>query len=180
MEGSGQRALHDALARLADGDRTALHPAFVLAWPVARDFARAALGQGPDSEDAAQQGLLKLFARAADYDARRAPLPWMLTFVANECRTLRRRRQRRREDPIAAAADRPSGALTPEEDVIEHDLARAARQVLASLPPGDRETIVAALADRSGDPPRGATFRKRLERARRRLREAWSKTHGTR
>jgi hypothetical protein len=99
----------------------------------------------------------------------------MLTFVANECRTLRRRRQRRREDPIAAAAaGRPSGALTPEEDVIEHDLARAAREVLASLPPGDRETIVAALADRSGEPPRGAAFRKRLERARRRLREAWS------
>ena len=169
--------MQDALVRLADGDRTALHPAFVLAWPVARDFARAALRQAPDAEDAAQQGLLKLFARAVDYDPRRDPLPWVLTFVANECRTLRRRKQRRREDPMATAADQPSGAATPEEDVIEQDLARAAREVLASLPPRDMETIVAALAD--PPEPRGAAFRKRLERARRRLRQAWNERHGT-
>jgi DNA-directed RNA polymerase specialized sigma24 family protein len=176
MDAGSRRALQDALARLADGDRSAFHPAFALAWPVARDFARAALRQAADAEDAAQQGLLKLFARAVDYDARRDPLPWMLTFVANECRTLRRRKERRREDPLAAADGRPSAEVTPEEDLIERDLVSAAREVIASLPPGDGQTILAALSE--DDRPGGATFRKRLQRARQRLREAWSARHG--
>ena len=167
--------MQDALARLADGDRSALHPAFTLAWPVARDFARAALRQAPDADDAAQQALLKLFARAADFDARRDVLPWMLTFVANECRTVRRRHQRRREDPLAAATEQRSGEGGPEAELIERDLARAAREAVAALPSADAETILAALAD---DRPRGAAFRKRLQRARQRLREAWSERHG--
>ena len=61
----------------------------------------------------------------------------------------------------------------------EGELARAAVEALASLPPRDIEIITAVLADddelRKALAP--ATFRKRLERALGRLRTSWRSRH---
>jgi hypothetical protein len=73
---------------------------------------------------------------------------------------------------------RRSAEATPEEDLIERDLGRAAREAVAALPPADAEAILAVLAEGPGGRPKGAAFRKRLQRARQRLREAWSERHG--
>jgi RNA polymerase sigma-70 factor (ECF subfamily) len=166
--------LRQLMARLADGDRAAFGPAFALLWPRLRAF--AVRYAGDDGEDAAQAALLKIFARAADYDRDRDPWPWALGIAAWECRTLRRKRQRRREEPLArpdAGADCPS----PEARAIDADLRAAAEEVLGSLRPIDVETI-AALADgrRTAE---GATFRKRAERAVARFRLAWRARHGS-
>jgi RNA polymerase sigma factor (sigma-70 family) len=181
MDAAQRRELHQAMTQLADGDRTAFHPVFILAWPVVRAFAQSLLRDVADAEDAAQQALLRSFERASQFDQTRDALAWLLGIAAYECRTLRRRRGRQREEPLSAASDREAGVPSPEAMLVKEDLQRAAREVLASLAPNDVETIMAALAETPGRPAAitAAAFRKRLERARRRLRSAWGAKHGT-
>jgi RNA polymerase sigma-70 factor (ECF subfamily) len=178
MDAVRRRELHDLLVRLADGDRAAFPPAFTLLWPVTRAFARSFLREDAGAEDAAQQALVRVFLRAAEFDPSRPALPWVLGVVANECRTLRRRKQRRREGSLAEADARPDPAASPEEEVARRDLERAAFGVLDGLPAADVEAILAHIgaAERPDLPP--PTFRKRVERALKRLRQAWRQRHG--
>lgn len=166
--------LRRLLGRLAEGDRAAFRPAFALLWPQLRAFCVRLAGE-PDGEDAAQAALLRIFARASEYDPERDPLPWALGLAAWECRTLRRARWRRRED---SAAPEPggSGEPSPEEAAIERDLLAAASRVLGTLSSMDVETITSIAT--GARPVQGATFRKRLERALSRFRMAWRARHG--
>lgn len=179
MDAAQRRQLQDLLARLADGDRAAFPPAFTLLWPVTRAFARAFLRDDAGAEDAAQQALVRVFLRASEFDAARPALPWVLGAVANECRTLRRRRQRRREEALAGADAQADPAASPEESVARRDLERAAFSVLGDLPAADVEAILAHIGELERPDLPSPTFRKRVERALKRLRQAWSQRHGT-
>src|SRR5207302_10345249 len=97
MEQGARTELDRLVARLADGDRAAFGPVFEALWPVLRAFCGRAVGAA-DAEDAAQSALLRVFARAAEYDPEQRALPWVVGIAAWECRTLRRRRDRRREE----------------------------------------------------------------------------------
>jgi RNA polymerase sigma-70 factor (ECF subfamily) len=163
------------LARLADGDRAAIEPAFDALWPLVRDFCARAVGAA-DAEDAAQQAIVRAFERVADYDRERDAVAWVLTIAAWEVRTIRRRCARRRE--TTDDADIASDGASPEDAAIERELCTALRDALASLRPEDAATITAAYFEAS-DAPRPATFRKRLQRALDRLRGAWRTKHGT-
>lgn len=175
MDRARREALQGDLARLADGDRDAFHPVFVCLWPLLRGFASRYLPAG-DAEDAAQEALVKVFARAAVFDARRDALHWTLGIAAYEIKTARRRRQRRREDgePSAEIGD---GRVGPEALAIAKEREDAIGAALALLDPADAATLRAYAA---GDPPpvKGATFRKRVQRALARLRLAWRIDHG--
>lgn len=179
MDHDQRRELQDLLARLADGDRAAFPPAFTLLWPVTRSFARSFLRDEAGAEDAAQQALVRLFLRAAEFDRSRPALPWVIGIVASECRTLRRKIQRRREGPLAEAEETADSAASPEEDATRRDLQRAAFTALEGLPPADVEAILAHVGEGERPDLPAATFRKRLERALKRLRRAWSERHGT-
>lgn len=167
------------MARLADGDRAAITPAFDLLWPLVRRFCRRALACDADGDDAAQEALVKLFARAAAFDRERDGLAWALSIAAWECRTIRRRAERRREASLDEASE-PIAADT-EALIAARELAAAAREALAELSPRDAATVIAALDDDPAARPPSvapATFRKRLERALERLRAAWRSRHG--
>ena len=168
------------LARLADGDRSAIGPAFDLLWPLLARFCRRALASDADGEDAAQEAIVKLFARAASFDPARDGLAWALAIAAWECRTVRRRAGRRREAALDPACE-PAAEGDLEATVAARELAAAAREALAELDPRDAATVLAALSDDPAGRPAAvapATFRKRLERALGRLRSIWRGRHG--
>jgi RNA polymerase sigma-70 factor, ECF subfamily len=172
--------LRRLMGRLADGDRAVFGRVFALLWPRLRAFAVRCAGPA-DGEDAAQAAVLEVFSRASEYDPERDALVWALGIAAWQCRTIRRRRERRREQPALSAglafADAPAAAqATPEDEIIDRDLRAAAAEVLGTLRPLDIETLTAAAA--AGRAGRGATFRKRLERALARFRLAWRARHG--
>src|SRR5438132_11892863 len=97
MDAAARVELSKLLARVADGDRAAFHPVFVAVLPVARAFARRALAGGvagasaADADDVAQDALMKVFARAHEYDRARDAMPWILGIVAWECRSAKKR-----------------------------------------------------------------------------------------
>jgi RNA polymerase sigma-70 factor (ECF subfamily) len=167
--------LNDQLRRLADGDRSAFEPAYAALWPIVRAFCQRML-PSRDAEDAAQLSLVKVFERAASFDARRDALPWVLAIAAWECRTARRRIGRSREDLTASALpDFVESAPTPESCVADAELIAAVKVAIGSLSEADRETLERAMTDQA---PPGATFRKRRERAMARLREVWRRVYG--
>jgi RNA polymerase sigma factor (sigma-70 family) len=161
------------MTRLADGDRAAVAPVFAVVWPIVQRFAARALG-GPDADDVAQEALVRVFARAVDFDRERDALAWILALTMWEVRTARKQRQRRREDHAAVEIADPR---TPEDELAERELAAAVDDLMAELSPDDARTLRQALSgQREGVAP--ATFRKRLSRAVGRLRILWRSKHG--
>ncbi len=174
MDARTRREVTELTARLADGDREAFDPLFDALWPFLRAFATRLLGDPADADDAAQQALLRVFARASEYEAGRDALPWIVAIAANECRTLRNRRSRRREESLGAA-----DPAAPADDGEAAAIAAAALALLGELPAEDLATLRAAWF---GDPRpdiAAATFRKRVQRSTRRLRELWRTRHGS-
>lgn len=171
---SDRQELQRQLCALADGQRSAFEPLFTRAWPIVRACVAARLPAG-EAEDVAQQALLKVFARASEFDPARDALHWLLGVAIWEARSARRRRERRREDSLAAeSGERSALGPNPEETAIAADLEAALEQVLGTLRRSDVEALKAFAEERR---PRGAAFRKRLERALERLRLAWRARH---
>jgi RNA polymerase sigma-70 factor, ECF subfamily len=169
--------LQRALTELADGERAAFRPVFDLAWPRVRDVASRLLPNRADAEDAAQAALLKVFARASDFDRERDALAWIVGIASYECLTIRRQLQRRREAGAAALGALADESADQEQRAMSAQLEEVALAVLGELRPDDRQTLRIALfgeGERTGKP---ATFRKRVERALGRLRAAW-RDHG--
>jgi RNA polymerase sigma factor (sigma-70 family) len=171
-----REALQRDLERLADGDREAFPPVYLRLWPLLRGFAARCL-QHEEAEDAAQEALLRVFSRAAEFDRRRDALSWVLAIAAYEIRSARKRRlrRRRREQPAAdgnAAAAVADPRPSPEDEAAAAELERTLAVALQTLRPRDAETLLAYARGERPDLP-GPTFRKRVERALARLRGAW-------
>ena len=181
MEVPERRALHAAMVRLGEGDRSAFHLVFAALWPVLRDFAERLLGDAGQADDAAQAALLKLFEHADQFDAGRDGLSWALGIAALECRTRRKQRARRgAELSLEVTADLAADAASPEEQLVAAELTGAAALASGTLRPAAVEVLLAAArGERSTAGLAPATFRKRLQRALLRLRTVWRARHGT-
>jgi len=167
--------LEALVLRLADGDRTAFEPLYQVLWPMARRLTDRMLLGAPEAEDAAQEAMIKVFARASMFEPGRDVRAWVLGVAAYECKTLRQRQLRRREH-AGSTAPQVDPTPSPEAVAIARDLAAAAAAVLGTLRAADLETLRAVMNDERPDLP-APTFRKRLERALTRLRAAWSSRH---
>lgn len=181
LRGSAMSANHDTdtnalMARLADGDRAAFTPIFRQLWPSVLRFCMSLLRNEADAADAAQQAMEKIFVRAADYDPRRAAMPWALAIASWECRTIMRKRTRRREAPEDAAAN-AIGGDDLEEELAQRELTMAAVGTLGQLSEADRETLLSTFWEEAASAG-GPTLRKRRERALTRLRVAWKRLYG--
>ena len=166
--------LDAALARLADGDRSAFEEVFAgIQGPIER-LCRSMLGSDADAADAGQEALCKILERASDYDKSRPALPWALAIAAWECRTILRKRMRRRESDVPVEE---RGDDHAEENLVQRDLVAAATGALGELSDVDRETLIATFWE-EGATASGATLRKRRERALGRLRAAWKRLYG--
>ena len=174
MDGAARAQLQSGVTRLQEGDRAAFAPVYASLWPLFLGLAQRQLPSA-DAEDVAQEALVKLFARIAEFERDRDALSWALGIIAFEVLTARQRRRRRREGSEPGAeevAHQPS----PEEVLVSRDLESAALELLGTLRPADAEVLRRAAR---GEREPGPTYRKRLERALARLRLAWSATHGS-
>ncbi|HZN03571.1 MAG TPA: sigma factor [Candidatus Polarisedimenticolia bacterium] len=177
MDDGSLSELQGLMGRLADGDRSAFSRVFEVLWPVLRDLTGRHLPPA-EAEDAAQEALLRIFRRSAEFDARRSALAWALGIAHWEIRSVRKKRMRRREESMTdGAMDHRSEQATPEEALLVRDTERMLAQALGTLASADLETL---RQYRNGERATvaAATFRKRVERALGRLRSAWRMTHG--
>jgi RNA polymerase sigma-70 factor (ECF subfamily) len=175
---AGERAaLQEELTALARGNRAAFDPLYRRLWPFVRGFAHRFL-PGTEADDAAQETLLRLFARASEFDERRDALSWILGIAAWQVRTHRTRARRRREEFFEIAPEPLDTGASPEAVAIARDAGAALERTLAELSPTDSATLIAYAQGERPEIP-GPTFRKRVERALGRLRTRWRMNHGS-
>ena len=177
MDAGGRAALQKDLTALARGERGAFDPVFQRLWPLVRGFAARCLPP-EESEDVAQEALLRIFARASEFDTSRDALSWVLGIAAWQIRTNRTRARRRREEPLDASPERADGGPSPEASAAAREAEMALARALEELSPSDAETLYAYARGERPDLP-GPTFRKRVERALIRLRTRWRINHGS-
>jgi RNA polymerase sigma-70 factor (ECF subfamily) len=185
MAPADRASIHDAMVRLADGDRSAFTVLLDRLWPVLLAFARRALDNDQDSEDIAQQVFVRICSRIADFDRSRDGLSWAFGIAQYEIMTLRRSRQRRREtSDEASLRHRADLHPTPEERLIDGDLLHALSVALGELSESDRLVLRARSPTGTGADidvaavPSRATVRKRRQRALARLRILWRRLYG--
>jgi RNA polymerase sigma-70 factor (ECF subfamily) len=161
----------DALmARLAVGERDAFDPLFRAVYPRALRLARVKLPED-QATDAAQSILMRVFARASDFEPGKPVLPWFYAIASNELRTLTRRnaalatRHAKGHDGDALVA--PDD---PERALLEGELRGCLDRAIASLDDASAEAIRCILDERHRPAVAAATFRKRVSRAYARLR----------
>lgn len=71
MEATRRTATHEAVVRLADGDREPFAVLVDELWPMILSFVERGIGRGADAEDVAQDVFLKICSRIADFDRTR-------------------------------------------------------------------------------------------------------------
>jgi len=178
MNTAERKAIHDAMVRLSDGDRSQVRALLDALWPILLAFARRGVGQEQEAEDVAQETFLRICSRISDFDRSRDGLSWAFGIAKYEVLTQRRRLRRQSQildAPEIALAEDP--ARSQEADLIAHELELALEGVLGKLEPSDR----AALGLEGVEPreaPASAAARKRRQRALERLRSLWRRLYG--
>ncbi len=158
------------MSRLSQGDREAFDPLFRALHPRALRLARARLPED-QAADVAQAVLVKVFARASEFEPGRPVLPWFYAAAANEIHVARRRAgvQAQRTTGESLAHDRPGGS-SPERALLEQELHASLDQAIAALDDASAEAIACLLDDRPVPGLSAAAFRKRVSRAYAKLR----------
>src|SRR3954470_5130176 len=116
------------MTRLSEGDRSAFRPVFDFLLPLLQRFVARQLPPA-DAEDVAQQALLQIFERSAQFDASLDALSWAFGIAAWEVRTTRKRHQRRREAPADALAAHVDPSSSPEAQAEAAQLSAAVTAV---------------------------------------------------
>ena len=178
MDPARRAAVCATLARLADGDRSAFDALMTELWPVVLAFARKTLREPADAEDVAQEALIKVASRIADYDRSRDGLTWVYAIATFEIRTHLRRLQRRREVAPPTEGAEPADPVRSHIDrLIDDEMSAVLTDALGELSDADR--LLLGLGEGRGDEAAaGATIRKRRQRALTKLRTVWSKLYG--
>lgn len=173
MNAVRRKAIHEAMLRLADGDRSAFDVLLDELWPVILAFAERHLGKGADAEDVAQEVFYRICLRIAEFDSSRDALSWAFGIAHYEVLTLRRKRQRRREVyDEAALAERADPGDSQEGLLLHRELVLAFEQIVGALTEDDRHAL-GLVASAQPASATSATFRKRKQRAMERLRGLW-------
>lgn len=176
MDATRRQAIHEAMVRLSDGDRTAFDVLLDLLWPVILSFAERGVGRD-DAEDIAQEVFFKLCARIADFDRTRDGLSWAFGIASFEMMTHRRRQHRRRETGDSALATQPDDAASQEELLMQREVAKAFTEAVGTLTEEDRRALGIDSEPEVG--ASSAAHRKRKQRALDRLREVWRELYGS-
>jgi len=129
----------ELLARSASGDRRAFDRIVARYGPVALRLAARIAPDRHSAEDIAQEAMVRIWHRAADFDAHRARFTtWLYRIVVNLCIDVRRRP---RPVPLPEdfdAADPAAGA----HETLEHDERRAAlASAMDDLTDGQRAAL---------------------------------------
>jgi RNA polymerase sigma-70 factor (ECF subfamily) len=129
----------ELLTRSAGGDRRAFDRIVARYGPLALRLAARIAPDRHSAEDIAQEAMVRIWHRAADFDARRARFTtWLYRIVVNLCIDLRRRPK---PLPLPENFDMPDPAMGAEQ-ALERDERRAGlARALDELTPGQRAAL---------------------------------------
>jgi len=157
------------MSRLSQGEREAFDPLFRALYPRALRLARSKVAED-QAADVAQSVMMKVFARASEFEAGKPVLPWFYAVAANELRAARRRTGRGKLSVPEGVAHPLQGPDDPERQLLEQELRASLERAISSLDESSAEAIACMLDDRATPGLGASAFRKRVSRAYARLR----------
>lgn len=173
LDAAERAELNRCMIRLTDGDRAAFQPIFEALWPRMRSWSVRLLMNVSAGEDAAQEAMMKLFAKAHQFDPDRDVLTWGLTLATWECRSIRKKmwRQTVKDNVVPRVEHKAS----PEQQVIDADLLTLLEGLLGELSAADQGLL--RLSRDEAPQAMSTMVRKRRERALGRLKDLWRSRH---
>ncbi|HEX6645427.1 MAG TPA: sigma-70 family RNA polymerase sigma factor [Gemmatimonadales bacterium] len=138
----------DLARKAASGDGEAFGALVDRHAPAVRRAALALLGNEPDADDAAQDGLLAAWRAIGRYDEARPFRPWLMRIVLNAARDLRRRAVVRRADELSPTL--PAGGAGPDRETDRALIREKVAAALAGLP--ERQRLAVTMFDADGYP----------------------------
>lgn len=127
------------VARYGAGDPMAARDLTARLAPPVHRLAARMLGDAAEAEDVAQEAMLRLWRRAADWPDDVPVRAWVLKVAANLCiDRLRARRNR----PLDAAGDPPDPGPGAVAALLEGDRALALQAALMALPERQRQAVI--------------------------------------
>jgi RNA polymerase sigma factor (sigma-70 family) len=144
-------------------------------WPVLLSYAERGLRYPQAAEDVAQEVLLRISSRIAEFDRTRDALSWAFGIATFEILSQRKRRKRRRENLVGHTPIESAPAESTEDAIIHAELRAALFEALGQLSPDDLARLNIE-GTRVG--PASATTRKRRQRTMERLRTIWRSIYG--
>jgi RNA polymerase sigma factor (sigma-70 family) len=158
------------MSRLSQGEREVFDPLFRALYPRALRLARTKVAED-DAVDAAQSIMMKVFARASEFEGGKPVLPWFYAVAANELRSVRRRAVVRGKRAVDEERGHDvQGAGDPERLLLEQELRGCLDEAIAALDDTSAEAIACMIDDRPYPGIGASAFRKRVSRAYARLR----------
>jgi len=157
------------MSRLSQGERQAFDPLFRALYPRALRLARIKLTT-EHAADVAQTVMMKVFARASEFEAGKPVLPWFYAIAANELRTVQRRTAQGTRMVPETHAHHLRGADDPERLLLEQELRGCLDRAMAALDDESAEAIACMLDERRSPGIAAPAFRKRVSRAYAKLR----------
>lgn len=128
------------IARIADGDRTAMHALYARHSRSVYRFAMRLLGDTAAADDIVSMVFLDVYRAAGRFEARSRVSTWLLAICRNKALALRRRRTPDQlSDADALAIE--DGAESPEGNVVRNDNVAVLRRCLTRLSAAHREII---------------------------------------
>lgn len=152
VEGStseAREALRSAMARLADGDQSALEYIYEATSAKLFGICLRILGDRKEAEDALQDVYVNLWQRADRYDPERAsPISWLATFARNRAvDRLRSGKVRQGAVSVDEAAPIPDSAPLADTLLIDAEKTTQIHDCLNSLEERQRSAIRTAFFD---------------------------------
>lgn len=130
----------ELVSRAGRGDPAAVRALVARKLPRVLALARRVLGDPAESEDVAQEAMLRVWRQAPSWRPGAARFDtWLHQVVLNLCRD---RLRRRREIVMAAPPERADPATSADRAVMAADLGRAVEAALQALPVRQREALV--------------------------------------
>jgi RNA polymerase sigma-70 factor (ECF subfamily) len=141
--------LKAAMARLADGDQSALEEIYSATSAKLFGICLRILGDRKEAEDALQDVYVNLWQRADRYDPERAsPISWLATFARNRAvDRLRTGKIRQGAVPVEEAAPIPDAAPLADSLLIDAEKSTQIHACLETLEERQRGAIRAAFFD---------------------------------
>lgn len=176
MKLADRSLLNELMDRVSAGDRSAIDPLFEKLRPIILSFANKLLASSMEAEDVTQQVLINIFSRSSEFIEGKDALSWVFGITAFECKTAKKKTSRRKENGDESLSELGSSDNF-EDKLILDQLQVFLNEVIADLPELDRETILSSIENSLRPDIASATYRKRLQRAIARLKQAWSVKH---
>jgi RNA polymerase sigma-70 factor, ECF subfamily len=140
--------LTSTIASVAAGDQSAFASLYDVLAPSIYGVVRRVLRDPSQTDEVTQEVFVEIWRQATRFDATRGSVrTWALTIAHRRAVDRVRSEQSHRDRQTVAGAAAVVAPSTPEDDAIDTDDRRRAREAMATLPPAQREALELAFYD---------------------------------